>query len=127
MSNYPPGVTGNEPAIAGYPEGNYSAPTCNGYLPDDTRAVTLGLISDLADVQHMIGRGDPNAQVKLERIRLEMLDMPKAVDVECGFEGDVDASWDGDRRGNGTYFWTCPRCGSEQTDEREAGDDHPDL
>jgi hypothetical protein len=107
-------------------EGTYPA-TCQGYLPEDTtKAVPEYLIDQILAVQHLIGLGSPNAQGILEQLRKEMLSMPNAVDVECGFEGKVDASFSGGRTSY-TVYWTCPRCGKENEEDREAGDDHPDL
>lgn len=125
MSNYPPGVTGNEPAIAGHPEGNYRVSECKGYMPESSRAVPEHIISEILTLQEAIGRNEP-VQPRLERLRLEMLAMPQAVDVECNYEGDVDAYFSGGPSAY-TVYWTCPRCGSEQEEDREAGDDHPDL
>lgn len=131
MSNLPPGVTGREPAIAGYPEGNYKVSECKGYMPDDARTVPLPLIEEILACQEELGAAGTlldasRVQVKLERLRKEMLEMPVAFDVPCNFEGDVDAQFDGGRTYY-TAFWTCPRCGSEQEEDRELGDDHPDL
>lgn len=128
MSNYPPGVTGNEPAIAGYPEGAYSAPTCEGYMPEGTKVAPTDIIERLMAIQTKLGEGDiPFASYRLGQLTGEIMQMPNAIDQECGYEGSVDAQWDGDRKGNGTFFWTCPRCGTENEEHREAGDDHPDL
>jgi hypothetical protein len=62
----------------------------------------------------------------LERLALEILDMPKTVDVECGYEGGVDAQFSGGRTSYAAY-WTCPRCGTEGEEDREVGDDDPRL
>ena len=110
-----------------YPEGSYTpSQPCGGTMPDDCRAVPVHVIGEIAVLQEAIGRNE-QVQPRLERLRLVMLDLPKAVDVECLFEGSVDAQWSGDRKGNGEYLWTCPCCGSEREESREAGDDHPDL
>lgn len=133
MSNYPPGVTGSEPAIAGYPEGTYTpGRPCTGYMPDDCRAVPPNMIYEIFTIQERIGKAGTlleatQAMPLLERLRLAIIDLPKAVDVECLYEGEVDAQWSGNRKGDGEFFWTCPQCGSEQEESREAGDDHPDL
>ncbi len=123
---YPPGVTGNEPEIAGYPEGTYSAPACKGYL-EDVRVQPLDLLDMLARVDTALGEGRlADARGLLARITHDASEMPTTTDVECGWEGKVDAVFVGGRR-TYTVHWTCPQCGSEQEEDREHGDDHPDL
>jgi len=124
-------VTGNEPAIAGYPEGTYNAPSCMGYL-SEARVQPLDLLDQLLAVANLLSQPDSptdlaKASYKLGYLTADCQMMPFALDVECGYEGQVDAQWAGDRKGNGEFFWTCPRCGSERAESREAGDDHPDL
>lgn len=87
MSNYPPGVTGNEPAIAGLAEGNAKNLEC--------AASTDGEFT----VTDEAGKGwTVNAS------------------YECPWEGDVDAQYGG-TKGCPIRYWTCPLCGHEHEDE----------
>src|SRR6059036_3894740 len=124
--NYPDGVTGSEPAIAGYPEGTYSI-TCKGYMPDTSKVAPRDILEQILTVANLIGSGAPDrASFRLGQLHAELLQMPNAVDVECNFEGKVDAWFSGGRDAY-TAHWECPRCGTEGEEDRERGDDHPDL
>lgn len=127
-----------EPPAGPRPAGNYSA-TCDGYLPETTRATPRDQHADLArlDERLIAARGEATAasweqlvadlaraRHLLEIIRTEAEAMPAiGPDVECGFEGPVDADVQSLGGGAATIYWTCPRCGTEHADEREAGDD----
>lgn len=136
MSNYPPGVTGFEPQIAGYPEGEYLVTTpCTGYI-DEARIQPDWLPDQL---QHIVGILDGTVLVRpsdspTARARVRLLDliselqkMPVGHDIECGFEGKVDAQFEHFGRSATRVYWTCPICGKECEEDREAGDDDPDL
>jgi hypothetical protein len=117
------------------PLGNYHVGPCADYI-GARRVQPADLDADLARLQGLLtpveGFPLPNisvlaAQRLIASLRNEALQMPEAEDVECGYEGVVEAEWHGDRRGNGDMVWTCPRCGNDQSDARTAGDDDPNL
>lgn len=130
-----------EPPSTRLSGGNYDAPKCESYLPAGTKAAPRDLLTDLSRLDERLriaATSLPNADVLsneiasdlerarhlLEIIRTEAEAMPDlSGDDECGFEGRVDAEFQ--RLGGGAYtvFWTCPRCGTEHAEEREAGDD----
>ncbi len=102
-------------------EGTYSI-ECKGYMPEDCHAVPVEIIDQL----QTIVLNSPKLGDDLMALRRQMLAMPKAVDVECNFDGKVDAQFSGGKTAY-TAYWTCPRCGTEGEEDREVGDDHPDL
>lgn len=111
---YPPGVTGNEPEIAGYPEGSEMVYCQSSYVP----AIYLhGLEQATAEAQAQRQRGE-----KWGIVEEQIAGLTKAVDVliaairdgeqvtvECDFGGEVDGYYVDD-----LFCWTCPTCGSEQ-------------
>lgn len=117
------------------PRGNYHVGPCDDYI-DRRRVQADDLDAALTRLQGLLTpvEGFPLPQISIlaaQRIvadlRNEHLQMPFAEDIECGYEGVVEADWHGDSRGNGDMEWTCPRCGKRQSESRTAGDDHPDL
>lgn len=126
MSGYPPGVTGNEPAIAGYPEGTYSI-TCKGYMPPTAKVAPRDIFEQIVAIANLIGSGAPErASYRLGQLHGELLQMPEAVDVACNFEGEVDA-WFSGGKDSYTAHWECPRCGTEDEEDRDRDDDNPNL
>jgi hypothetical protein len=99
MSNYPPGVTGNEPEIAGYVER-----TMTVRCEEDTMAlVPLRMIGDKQEQTwwHQI--------IAIQRhIDDQGLARP------CDFIGQVDVQHD-----RFTYWWECPQCGFQHEGEVE--------
>ena len=107
MSNYPPGVTGNEPQIAGYDE------------RDEIREVVeCQFIGDMVVGQlRAWGRAGTRKQRRVSA-------------VVCTFNGgDVDGLLVGDLRNadEATFFWECPSCGTENETTVDVGleDDGP--
>lgn len=122
-------------------EGTYQPGSpCTGTL-DKHPVAPLSLNEDLLRLHTLleqaragIAKGVPsvteaavdNALRLLTRLADEAAGMPLSVDVECGYDGEVDAAFYGGRSAY-TAAWDCPRCDKENEEEREAGDDHPDL
>lgn len=99
MSYYPPGVTGNEPEIAGYPEARLRL-ACDH---DTVDMVPSHWVSEVIR---------DGVSGLLDLIEAE----DESVDAECGFEGEVDVVIvDGI-----LAQWTCPRCGQDVESELDA-------
>lgn len=100
-------------------EGNYPI-TCKGYMPETSLVVPA---PELMLIIEQVEKGETERALKW----LNALSAyPLAVDQECNFEGDVDAQFSGGKTSY-TAYWTCPRCGTEGEEDREVGDDDPDL
>lgn len=100
--------------------------TCKGYL-DAVHVQPPRVTEKITDVVKHLEAGDiPVACFLLGGLSAEAATMPLAYDVECGYEGEVDATYSGGRTSYTVYF-TCPRCGTEGWEAREAGDDDPRL
>lgn len=119
MSNYPPGVTGNEPEIAG--------PSWEGQVerdcPDggEVYVVSRDLVRRMQLWQQT---KDSHGDVLFyERMLLAAvardLKQLSPIDMDCPFYGTVDAVIYG-----GTLRWECPLCGTEYEEEPEWGDDY---
>jgi hypothetical protein len=113
MSNYPPGVTGHEPAIAGYPERTETV-ECHR---SDAAALYRHEVIDLIDGhlqrgRERMARGRFEANIDhLQQLRDALDDLSDA-EAECEWEGEVEGWVDGY-----DFEWTCPQCGSEHTEE----------
>lgn len=107
-------------------QGTYQAPACKGYIAN-AKVSPLDIGLQLMQAQNLINQGDlPRASFILGGIFADVMQMPVIDEVACNWEGgSVDAEFEGGK--DYTVFWTCPRCGSAQEQEREYGDDHPDL
>ncbi|MGE0403122.1 MAG: hypothetical protein AB7T06_40825, partial [Kofleriaceae bacterium] len=82
MSNYPPGVTGFEPQIAG------------------------------AEIERADTRTVPGCRM-LGEVVIVATGSHAQTGVECDFEGgDVEGELNGDRF-TATFYWDCPKCGTE--------------
>lgn len=121
MSNYPPGVTGNEYAIAGP---DYEAEEDRDCAEECAEFVSLthvdAFLGDLA--RRLLEAAAHGAQgssfeaamksgadgVKVALGELKAL----AVDKPCEFSGEVMVTGYGGQR-----WWTCPSCGSETTED----------
>lgn len=99
MSNYPPGVTGNEYPIAGGQVHNESV-TCTA----DTEYIPAHLVKQAIE---------DCSPARLQAV----IDEIDGIEAECNFEGEVEVDW---YQGVGT--WTCPRCGNENTIEDDGTD-----
>lgn len=125
MSNYPPGVTGHEPQIAGYNSHDVSVECLSEDVSGVPTALVMSLLADIAQAltapgglyldrpDHLVRDDVARARQRIENAR----DALKAADgehVECGFEGDVEAVIE-----YGTLYWTCPWCGTAHEDNIE--------
>ena len=96
-SNYPEGVTGFEPQIAGAEETTLPG-KCNAEAHDVAPAYMVrSILIDLHELQ------DLAAALEAVQTISEYSEEP------CGFEGDVEA-----RRIPGAWLWVCPKCGTAQ-------------
>ena len=118
MSNYPPGVTGNEPEIAGYP-----SMTLDKQCEEDVPYIATWVVTEHLDgIAAVIARSDDTIPAIIEQLGHLWEHLNKdAVDVTCGFDGDVDAEM-----AYGVAYWTCPRCGTEHEDSYDEEDFGPD-
>lgn len=110
-SNFPPGVTGFEPQIAGYPERD-EVHACEAY--DVKIKVSTGYAEDA--IQTVINRlkaGQTTAYD--ERLLQDALGDIAETEVEqCPFVGEVTVTY-----GEGVETWTCPLCRTEHVDEAD--------
>lgn len=117
LSNYPPGVTGNELEIAGPDWEGEIEVTC-GERDVSLQCMENGDIDNIkriASVKGAQGSGKTRdadvIQQSLRRALSRLIDVTLAV---CPFEGEV-AAW----RYRRVLHWQCPLCGTEH--EREDG------
>jgi hypothetical protein len=116
----------------------YDAPTCTETI-DRARIAPLDLLTDLARLDERLTKarnnlGNPDvllpvierdldrARETVQSLRTLAAAMPYAEDIECGYEGPVDAELRG-RGPNYTAYWTCPRCDTDRSEDRTEGDD----
>ena len=114
--NYPLGVSGNEPKIVGYEERRMEV-ECGS---DSIEIVPSYWITQ--ELQRLAADTKGTSSVDLEVLIAEVHDEDWTVDTECGFEGEVDVFID-----EGEAYWTCPRCGSDQSTELDDGPDPDDI
>ena len=109
----------------------YHPTTCDAYF-DEARVAPTNLDAELARLIPMVSviDGMPPTPHGLERVRRalqalldEARQMPVAEDVECGYDGPVDADYQRLSATSGVVRWTCPRCGNDREDFREKGDE----
>lgn len=113
-NNYPDGVTGNEPEIAGYPEGSMAV-TC----ASSADLVTLHAVKEL--VEDLTRRYHSNPTLALADIA-DGLDNLLVIAGDCEWEGNVEGYY-----ADGVVFiWTCPNCGAENELELDDGADDVD-
>lgn len=108
MSNYPPGVTGFEPEIAGYDEFEQSLDCGAEWEGEFMAPEGVVLVSSALLVE------DSSRRDELLRSALGMI---VDVSIPCEWSGVATVYWSG---GQGT--WECPRCGKSDTvypDEEE--------
>lgn len=127
MSNYPPGVTGNEWPIAGPAYDAMEERTCG--MEDVTlRLVTEEWIDRMKEHVQALRDGDLPAWQIAQRIE-RALAMIEVVTVPvCPFDDEVEV-WSGEF---GDLHWECPVCRSERTEdarepeepEYDRADDH---
>lgn len=121
-SSYPPGVSGNEFQIAGYPERTVKK-IC-GAECGDLHVVDPWIVQRAAELLNEIdfdavkGR-DYSTEVTLSNYRARniyhlLLDAARqtfTAESDCPFEGDVDTQYD-----YNAEWWECPICGTEHED-----------
>lgn len=128
MSNYPPGVSGFEPEIAGYDEVSLSvecrASATLRIYGEDARARMREAVRTAETVQRLLESGADTDRVArqvevllgtLKRVPVDTVDYDPD---ECPFEGDVEGFVVGDRT-----QWTCPFCEALHEDEIDGPDE----
>lgn len=128
MTNYPPGVYGGEPQIAGPGREQTEQRSCDH---EDIKAVLLSKNArmDLAALVGMLGEADDagtlgpltikNALAYARRIQRGALDLD--VEGTCPFDGPVNVS-STYSHGVLTERWTCPVCGGEHESQLDRSD-----
>lgn len=115
MSNYPPGVTGNEPQIAGLGE-RVAEKECLEYLP------TVSLLAEdtktwIKHLAELLERGASDQAIKSAAKYLvrsaEQFKFDYPIE-ECPYRGPVDIQYD-----RYMEYWECPVCGTDHEDEDE--------
>lgn len=105
MSAYPPGVTGNEPEIAGNPEVTM--------VMDCDSLTDLYAKQPLVDLQARAEEALAGRRSKdVEKVLREFVEAVRNGDTQadcCAFSGEVEGALvDRD-----TFVWTCPWCGTD--------------
>lgn len=125
MSNYPPGVSGNEFQIAGYPE-RTTKKVCGAEgvplnIADPWVSARATELLNEIDFDAVKGR-DYSTKVILSNHRarniyhllLAAADQTFYAEGDCPFEGDIDTQYDYNYE-----WWSCPICGTEHEDSTE--------
>ena len=118
MSNYPAGVTGHEPAISGYDTRDVSVECFREDVSGVPTALVMTLLNQIE--QTLTAPYGYTAEERVARAlhavqrATAQVEAAKGEHVECGFEGDVEASVE-----HGTLYWTCPWCDTEHEDNVE--------
>jgi hypothetical protein len=116
--DYPPGITGREPEIAGYQEGTENV-SCDN---DSALWYPAHVVNEmLADYMTFAAKaiGNPlgiDVQGKHLKERWTALLDEHSGEFACDFEGEVDCAYTNE----GLRLWTCPRCGVEHEDDMRA-------
>lgn len=115
MSNYPPGVTGHEPAIAGHGERTEEVECLQ---QDSTVLYRYGVLEVVDGALHKareqvrrnerVGPGDLLGYLRAMR---QALDELPETEAPCEWEGEVEG-WPVDD----DFEWTCPQCGRDNVD-----------
>lgn len=119
MTNYPPGVTGNEPQIAGYPDPGTDVRECQADAATMTRYSVLEAIRDAWRVPK---QGELTAAEALDRLQAAIDALDTDEDGVCAFEGPVEITY-----AHGVESWECPNCGHEHEDEADDGPNPDDA
>ena len=111
MSNYPPGVTGNEFAIAGPDWDGTVERVCEA---QDVEVVTIEqeVVTAIENWKAAIGTDAEEIEKKHMLMWLKTADLKKIDQEQCPYEGKADAWSYG-----GVLHWTCPMCGAEHEEE----------
>ena len=124
MDNYPPGVTGREPQIAGYDSEEDAYRDCGS--PGTLSVITRHGMDEIRRIKSLlveIALGDKPAS--LATTLVANLDYLLKYDIEhidvavCPFEGDVVICWYGTE---GT--WQCPMCQQDHKEHAPEPDDN---
>ena len=119
MSNYPPGVTGNEPQIAGLNEGVEQRTCVRSGDRTLVSPYTLELRDNLIACQNDYEEGRISEGQYIIRMTsiVRMIDFEKrwdsiVEDHQCTFSGEVDVEFD-----RYLLYWECPQCGEQYEEE----------
>lgn len=118
MSNYPPGVTGNEPEIAGYAEGTERVESCECMIDAERIHFAIDWPTRRDLLRVVPGRNAIDVVTQIDE-GMHALTVTGMDEIECPFRGgDVDGQYDD---GGALFYWVCPLCGGENTND--LGDD----
>mgnify|MGYP001278405177 CR=1 FL=1 len=105
LSNYPPGVTGNEFQISGPDFEQEVDQECLS----DTQVVPVSLFDEMWEYVRKYLVPDDDREHVLDKLEMfNLLRSQSETEGTCGFEGEALTLG---YRGN--YWWTCPACGAE--------------
>lgn len=115
MTNYPPGVSGNEPQIAGYPE-KQTIRTC-GAVDVEVRIMPDDLDTWINAMSKMLEHTVTEASIR--SYATGIVSVYKSLEyktfiTECLFKGDVDVQMH-----PYAEYWQCPLCGTEHETEHD--------
>ena len=128
MSNYPPGVTGNEYAISGPSYEETEEKDCDSqqclYVPMTLVRDSVATAVERLVIAMAIGGAGEQVALEMRKAMNNLNDLVMALpDVEvehpCEWSGSVDVQGYGSQK-----WWTCPQCGIEHTEDLE--DEGPD-
>jgi hypothetical protein len=122
VSNYPPGVTGNEPQIAGYPEQDMEVECGNSLGRFLGVHQVRTLLVEMQDQFRSMGVSNAGSPVAAMHEVLDALDDQEETVAACQWSGTVTA-----QIADGEAWWDCPMCGAEQSEEIETGPDPDDA
>jgi len=113
---YPDGVTGNEPQIAGYPEGEFYVECYadDPYVVHTERAGDdiFDLAKDLLNRENAVTTRDIWEAIGALKARWDR----EGYVAECQWEGRAEGSMFGT-----VFAWECPNCGTEHETEMDDG------
>lgn len=122
MSNYPSGVSGLEPQIAGYPERTVEK-ICGAEMvalniADPFLAKRASQLLDEIDFEVVKGRDYSSSMTlsnhrarNIYHILLRAASQTFTAEGDCPFVGEVDTQY-----GYDSEWWECPLCGTEHED-----------
>jgi hypothetical protein len=113
MSNYPPGVTGNEYEISGPDwEGTLEVKCPNQEAQLEVVSKEMSVLLDRYRTAVVADDGEEVFRC-LRDLKYMIVSEPKAMlTAPCAFVGEVDAAGY-----QGKTWWTCPLCGAENEEE----------
>lgn len=104
MSNYPAGVTGNEPEINGPISERDEHRACEAG-PQTIYVADYHVLLDLHDAERRLRSGPSDCAAALALVQNAIRNIEAVHDFECTWSGDVTVS-----RYDGWEEWTCPVC-----------------